>query len=156
MRSSGKPTLEFKNQCQEDLGFCSHPSRSRLACARRARAKLRVSNPVNGPLKAVELLTAPLALYRVGVIPRRCYQRRDWHAARDTIQLRLHAPSDLGKFRLPTGVQRRLNELLDRQDQGQALTAAERREADGLVELAVMLSLLKAQGVARDPCRGMN
>lgn len=61
----------------------------------------------------------------------------------DTIQFRLHAPGDLGKFRLPAGVQRRLNELLDRQDQGTPLTAAERREAEGLVELAEMLSLLK-------------
>ena len=60
-----------------------------------------------------------------------------------TIQLRLHAPGDLGKFRLPAGVQRRLNELLDRQDQGTPLTAAERREAEGLAELAEMLSLLK-------------
>ncbi len=60
-----------------------------------------------------------------------------------TIQFRLHAPGDLGKFRLPAGVQRRLNELLDRQDQGTPLTAAERREAEGLVELAEMLSLLK-------------
>jgi hypothetical protein len=60
-----------------------------------------------------------------------------------TIQLRLHAPGDLGKFRLPAGVQRRLNELLDRQDQGTPLTAAERGEAEGLVELAEMLSLLK-------------
>ena len=60
-----------------------------------------------------------------------------------TIQLRLHTPGDLGKFHLPAGVQRRLNELLDRQDQGTPLTAAERREAEGLVELAEMLSLLK-------------
>ena len=60
-----------------------------------------------------------------------------------TIQLRLHAPSDLSKFRLPTGVQRRLSELLDRQDKGASLTAKERREAEGLVELAEMLSLLK-------------
>ena len=60
-----------------------------------------------------------------------------------TIQLRLHAPGDLGKFRLPAGVQRRLNELLDRQDHGTPLTAAERGEAEGLVELAEMLSLLK-------------
>ena len=60
-----------------------------------------------------------------------------------TIQLRLHAPGDLGKFRLPTGVQQRLHELLDRQDEGKPLTAAERREAAGLVELAEMLSLLK-------------
>ena len=60
-----------------------------------------------------------------------------------TIQLRLHAPGDLGKFRLPRGVQRRLSDLLDRQDQGAALTTAERREAEGLVELAEMISLLK-------------
>jgi hypothetical protein len=60
-----------------------------------------------------------------------------------TIQLRLHAPGDLGRFRLPAGVQRRLNELLDRQDRGTPLTAAERGEAEGLVELAEMLSLLK-------------
>lgn len=60
-----------------------------------------------------------------------------------TIQLRLQAPGDLGKFRLPTGVQHRLTELLDRQDQGTHLTAAERREAEGLVELAEMISLLK-------------
>ena len=60
-----------------------------------------------------------------------------------TIELRLQAPGDLGKFRLPSGVQRRLNELLDRQDQGKTLTAAERREAEGLVEVSEMLSLLK-------------
>ncbi len=60
-----------------------------------------------------------------------------------TIQLRLQAPGDLGKFRLPAGVQRRLNELRDRQDQGKPLTAAERREAEGLVEVSEMLSLLK-------------
>lgn len=60
-----------------------------------------------------------------------------------TIQFRLHAPRDLGKFHLPSGVQQRLHELLDRQDRGTALTTAERREAEGLVELAEMLSLLK-------------
>jgi hypothetical protein len=60
-----------------------------------------------------------------------------------TIQLRLQVPGDLGKLRLPSGVQRRLNELLDRQDQGSPLTAAERNEAEGLVEMAEMLSLLK-------------
>jgi len=57
--------------------------------------------------------------------------------------LRLNAPGDLAKFRLPSGVQCRLNELLDRQDLGGHLTPAERREAEGLVELVEMLSLLK-------------
>jgi hypothetical protein len=65
-----------------------------------------------------------------------------------TIHLRLHAPGDLGKFRLPAGVQRRLQELLDRQDGGAALTPAERREAEGLVELAEMISLLKLRASA--------
>ena len=62
-----------------------------------------------------------------------------------TIHLDLIAPGDLAKFRLPTGVQRRLNELLDRQDSGVKLTPPERREAEGLVDLAEMLSLLKAR-----------
>jgi hypothetical protein len=48
-------------------------------------------------------------------------------------------------------VQRRLKELLDRQDGGQALTAAERREAEGLVELAEMLSLLKLRASKPGP-----
>ena len=65
------------------------------------------------------------------------------HCMAHTIHLRLQAPGDLGKFRLPAGVQRRLNELLDRQDQGKPLTAAERCEAEGLVEVSEMLSLLK-------------
>ena len=53
-------------------------------------------------------------------------------------------------FRLPDGVQDRLQELLDRQDSGQPLTAAEQREAEGLVNLAEFLSLLrlKAERVA--------
>jgi hypothetical protein len=60
-----------------------------------------------------------------------------------TIHVQIHAPGDLGKFRLPAGVQHRLTELLDRQDQGTPLSAAERKEAEGLVDMAEMLSLLK-------------
>lgn len=66
-----------------------------------------------------------------------------------TVQLRLIMPGDLRKFRLPTGVQRRLTELLDRQDKGVRLTPAERREAEGLVDLAEMLSLLKLQAARK-------
>jgi hypothetical protein len=62
-----------------------------------------------------------------------------------SIAIRLPAPGELGKFRLPAAVQRRLNDLLDRQDQGHPLTAAKRKEAEGLVDLAEMLSLLKAK-----------
>jgi hypothetical protein len=43
---------------------------------------------------------------------------------------------------LPEGVHLRLTSLLDRQDTGEALTHAERQEAEGLVELAEFLSLL--------------
>jgi hypothetical protein len=49
----------------------------------------------------------------------------------------------LDKFQLPKGVNERLQELLDRQDRGEALTVAERTEAEGLVDLAELLSLLR-------------
>jgi hypothetical protein len=61
----------------------------------------------------------------------------------NTVHVQIHAPGDLAKFRLPAGVQHRLTELLDRQDRGTPLSAAERKEAEGLVDLAEMLSLLK-------------
>jgi hypothetical protein len=62
-----------------------------------------------------------------------------------TLSFTVPAPSELSRFKLPAGVQRRLTELLDRQDSGTSLTAAERREAEGLVEMAEFLSLLKLQ-----------
>ena len=54
-------------------------------------------------------------------------------------------PADLVKLRLPKGVDERLHHLLDRQDQGEELTTAERLEAEGLVNLAELLSLLRAR-----------
>jgi hypothetical protein len=59
------------------------------------------------------------------------------------IQIQLEVPDDLAAFHLPEGVQKRLQELLDRQDQGHMLTLAEQREAQGLVDLAEFLSLLR-------------
>ena len=59
------------------------------------------------------------------------------------IQIQLEVPDDIADFRLPEGVQKRLQDLLDRQDQGHELTPAERREAEGLVDLADLLSLLR-------------
>lgn len=50
---------------------------------------------------------------------------------------------DIARFALPEGVDRRLQALLNRQDRGEPLTADERAEAEGLVELADLLSLLK-------------
>ncbi len=55
----------------------------------------------------------------------------------------IEMPMGLDQLRLPKGVDERLQGLLDRQDHGEALTASERKEAEGLVELAEMLSLLR-------------
>lgn len=68
----------------------------------------------------------------------------------EPVHFELPLGGELKHFRLPAGVQRRLKELLDRQDAGKALTAAERREAEGLVELAEMLSLLKLRATKSD------
>jgi hypothetical protein len=52
-------------------------------------------------------------------------------------------PIELTRFQLPEAVQARLQSLLDRQDKGHVLSQAERQEAEGLVELAEFLSLLR-------------
>jgi hypothetical protein len=59
------------------------------------------------------------------------------------VQLEVEMPDELARLQLPDGVQHRLNELLDRQDEGRPLSDDERREAEGLVELAELLSLLR-------------
>ena len=59
------------------------------------------------------------------------------------ILVQLEMPTDLATFQLPSGVNDRLQALLDRQDQGEELTEAEQQEADGLVNLAELLSLLR-------------
>ena len=53
-------------------------------------------------------------------------------------------PGDLARFRLPAGVQHRLQELLDKQDAGSELSPQEKCEAEGLVDLADLLSLLQS------------
>ena len=55
----------------------------------------------------------------------------------------IEIPLELIHFQLPEAVQERLQLLLDRQDAGQWLTQTEQREAEGLVELAEFLSLLR-------------
>lgn len=50
---------------------------------------------------------------------------------------------DIARFELPSAVHQRLQELLDRQDSGYELSDVERSEAEGLVELAEFLSLLR-------------
>ena len=63
----------------------------------------------------------------------------------------IEIPIELTYFQLPEAVQDRLQLLLDRQDDGEALTLLERQEAEGLVELAEFLSLLRlrSQRVAK-------
>jgi hypothetical protein len=67
------------------------------------------------------------------------------------VAIELEIPDDLARFRLPPGVNDRLQELLDRQDRGVSLNEAERREAEGLVEMAELLTLLRlrTEGAAR-------
>jgi len=72
-----------------------------------------------------------------------------------TLQIELTIPDELPRFRLPDGVQARLQELLDRQDAGQPLTAAERSEAEGLVNLSELLSLLRLKMLRQDSTRGV-
>ncbi len=55
----------------------------------------------------------------------------------------LEMPDDLARFRLPPAVDARLQRLLDRQDRGQILSDEEREEAEGLVDLAELLTLLR-------------
>jgi hypothetical protein len=59
------------------------------------------------------------------------------------VLIQIEMPTDLDQFRLPKGVDRRLQFLLDRQDQGEKLTELERQEAEGLVNLSELLSLLR-------------
>jgi hypothetical protein len=59
------------------------------------------------------------------------------------LTIELDLPADLDRFRLPAAVQARLQSLLDRQDTGPPLSDDERQEAEGLVNLAELLSLLR-------------
>ncbi len=60
-----------------------------------------------------------------------------------SIEIEVEVPDDLSRFHLPPGVNARLTELLDRQDRGSLLSEAERLEAEGLVDLAELLALLR-------------
>ena len=68
----------------------------------------------------------------------------------------LETPDDLARFRLPAGVQKRLKELLDKQDAGKSLTPEEAGEAEGLVDLAELLSFLRlrAERLMTEPIYG--
>lgn len=60
-----------------------------------------------------------------------------------TVDLKIEVPEDLARLHLPEGVDRRLHALLDKQGGGTPLTDDEQAEAEGLVELADLLTLLR-------------
>lgn len=59
------------------------------------------------------------------------------------VRIEIEVPRELALFRLPDGVQERLTSLLSKQSDGQPLTGPERREAEGLADLADLLALLR-------------
>ena len=68
-----------------------------------------------------------------------------------TVAANFQMPDDMADFRLPAGVNARLQLLLDKQDRGERLSAAEQAEAEGLVNLAEFLTILRlrSERVAR-------
>ena len=70
----------------------------------------------------------------------------------ESTTIEIEVPASVKNFKLPKGVDKRLQDLLDRQDQGERLTRFEKNEAEGLVDLAEMLTLLRlrSQRVKRE------
>ena len=66
------------------------------------------------------------------------------------IHLELDLPEDMAGLVLPEGVDRRLHLLLDKQDRGESLTEDEVVEAEGLVILAELLSLIRLRVSAQE------
>lgn len=71
-----------------------------------------------------------------------------------SVVIELDMPDDLPRFRLPEGVQQRLQALLDRQDRGEVLSSEERQEAEALVNVAELLSLLRLRAQRVDKENG--
>lgn len=67
---------------------------------------------------------------------------------RTKVSFELELPTNLALLALPEGVDRRLQMLIDRQDRGESLSEEEQAEADGLVELEDLLSLLRLRVAA--------
>jgi hypothetical protein len=65
-----------------------------------------------------------------------------------SIVVPLSGKEELERLRLPRALDHRLRALLDRQDRGEELSDAERTEAEGLVDLAEFLSLLRLRAEA--------
>ena len=61
----------------------------------------------------------------------------------EVVAVEVVMPDDLCRFQWPAALDARLQRLLDRQDRGQILSTEEREEAEGLVDLAELLILLR-------------
>ena len=68
-----------------------------------------------------------------------------------TLSIPVELPGDLARFKLPEAVEARPHDLLDRQDAGHPLTDRERGEADGLVDRAEFLTLLRLRAERAAP-----
>jgi hypothetical protein len=81
----------------------------------------------------------------VGVAPSSRYDEREGDAmgATPTVQIQLHVPANLETLAFPEALDRRLHSLLEKQDQGERLTDDEQVEAEALVDLAQLLTLLR-------------
>ncbi len=60
-----------------------------------------------------------------------------------TVQLTVPMPAKLARLRFPKALDDRLHFLLDEQGRKGKLTPSEKKEAQGLVEMSTMLSILK-------------
>ena len=65
-----------------------------------------------------------------------------------TVAVNFQMPADMADFRLPAGVNARLQLLLDKQDRGERLSAAERAEAEGLINVSEFLTILRLRSGA--------
>jgi hypothetical protein len=60
-----------------------------------------------------------------------------------TLHIEVDLPKDWKHFSMPPALNGRLQELLDKQDETGKLSRKERREAEALVQLAEVFSLMK-------------
>ena len=60
-----------------------------------------------------------------------------------SVVIELEVPKELRRLKFPRALDRRLQHLLDLQSQEGKLSKADREEAESLVELAEMLTLLR-------------
>lgn len=60
-----------------------------------------------------------------------------------TVTLETELPDDITRFHLPRGAHNRLQGSLERQDRGVQLSDVERSDAEGMANLAEVLTLLR-------------